>query len=134
MSQENVEIVKRCNAALNRGDVNAALEAFAPNATVRDLQSGPDQPTVVEGTEAMREVWALWLDAFAELQADVREFIEADDAVICDVHWAGRGKASGMTIDVDQFDVYEIADEAVVRATLGYKSKAEALEAVGLRE
>ena len=134
MSQENVDIVKRGSAALNSGDVDAALEAFAADATLRDLASGPDQPTVVEGIESIRQVWALWLEAFDELRADIRDFIEAGDAVICAVHWYGRGKMSGMNIDVDQFDVYEIADGAVVRATLGYKSRTEALDAAGLRE
>ena len=36
-----------------------------------------------------------------------------------------------MKIDVDQFDAFEFADGRIVRATLGYRSKAEALEAVG---
>jgi ketosteroid isomerase-like protein len=49
MSQENVEVVKRANAALNRGDIDAAFQDYAPDATVRDLLNGPDQPTVAEG-------------------------------------------------------------------------------------
>ena len=44
---------------------------------------------------------------------------------------SNTGKASGNSIDVHQFDVYELRDEQIVRATLGYKSKAEAIEAVG---
>ena len=102
-----------------------------PTPTVRDLLKGPDQPTVVTGIEAMRQVWALWIEAFDELSADVQEFIDAKNAVVCAVHWHGRGKTSGMNIDVDQFDVFEFADGKIVRATLGYRSKAEALEAVG---
>jgi hypothetical protein len=54
--------------------------------------------------------------------------------VVCDAHWQGRGKTSGMNIDADQFDVFEFGHGKLVRVTLGYKSKAEALEAVGLRE
>ena len=131
MSQENVEVIKRANAALNGGDIDAAVQDYAPDATVRDLLKGPDQPTVVTGIEAMRQVWALWIEAFDELSADVQEFIDAENAVVCAVHWHGRGKTSGMNIDVDQFDVFEFADGKIVRATLGYRSKAEALEAVG---
>ena len=61
-------------------------------------------------------------------------FDHAENAVVCAVHWHGQGKTSGMNIDVDQFDVFEFAGGRVVRATLGYRSKAEALEAVGLSE
>lgn len=39
-----------------------------------------------------------------------------------------------MSIDVRQFDVYEFRDGQIVRATLGLKSKGEALEAAGLAE
>jgi ketosteroid isomerase-like protein len=63
------------------------------------------------------------------LRADIEEWTEAGDAVIGAVHWQGRGKASGMSIDVRQFDVYEFRDGLIVRATLGLESIEEALEA-----
>jgi hypothetical protein len=37
MSQEQVEIVKRANAALNAGDIETVLDAYASGATFRDL-------------------------------------------------------------------------------------------------
>ena len=134
MSQENVEIARRANAAFNRGDVDAALEPFAPDAELRDLANAPDQASVTKGTDAIRGAWTLWTAAFDELVAEVEEWTDAGDAVIAAVHWQGRGKASGMSIDVRQFDLYEFRDGLVVRATLGLKSKAAALEAAGLRE
>src|SRR4051794_15423187 len=134
MSQENVEIVKETNAALNGGDIDDALTHFAPDAEVRDLANGPDQPTLVRGTDQIREIWALWIEAFDELHADVEKFLEAGPSVICASHWIGRGKTSGMSIDGRQFDVYELHDGKIIRAILGCKSKGEALEAVGLSE
>src|SRR2546421_10810718 len=85
------------------------------------------------GTSEGADVWTLWIEAFDDLRAYIREFIEADDAVVCDVHWQGRGKTSGLDIDADQFDVFEFGDGKLVRVTLGYKSKAQALEAARLR-
>jgi ketosteroid isomerase-like protein len=134
MSQENVEVVKEMNAALNRGDIDDALTHYAPDAEVRDLANGPDQPTLVRGTDQVREIWALWTAAFDELHADVEEFLDAGSAVICASHWIGRGKTSGMSIDGRQFDVFELRDRKIIRAILGCKSKVEALEAVGLSE
>ncbi len=49
MSQENVEVMKRANEALNRGDVDALLGFYATDAELRDLQSAPDQPLAVSG-------------------------------------------------------------------------------------
>src|SRR3954451_17632969 len=74
MSQENVEVIKRANAALNAGDIEAALNGYSPDVTLRDLLNGPDQPTVVKGVDAIRQAWSLWIEAFDELRADVDEF------------------------------------------------------------
>jgi ketosteroid isomerase-like protein len=134
MSQENVEIAKRVNAALNRGDIDAALGPFAPDAELQDLLNAPDQSTTVKGVEAIRETWTLWIDAFDELRADVDEYIDAGNTVIGAVHWHGRGKASGMSIDVHQFDAFQFRDGRIIRAILGFRSREEALEAAGLQE
>jgi ketosteroid isomerase-like protein len=134
MSQENVEIARRANAAFNRGDVDAALEVFAPDAELRDLANAPDQAGVTKGTEAIRRAWTLWTAAFDQLVVEVEEWTDAGDAVVAEAHWQGRGKTSGMSIDVRQFDLYEFRAGHIARATLGLKSKAEALEAAGLSE
>ena len=51
--------------------------------------------------------------------------------VIGSVHWHGQGKASGVSIDVHQFDAYEFCDGTIIRISLGFRSRAEALEAAG---
>ncbi len=132
MSQENVEVVKEMNAALNRGDIEDAMTRYAPDAELRDLANGPDQPTLVKGTDQITDVWALWTAAFDELHADVEEFFDAGEAVVCASHWIGRGKTSGMSIDGRQFDVFELRDGKIIRAVFGCRSKAGALKAVGL--
>ena len=129
MSQENVEIAMRATAAFNRRDVDAALHFFSRDAELRDLANAPDQTSAVKGIDAIREAWTLWAGAFDELRADIEEWTDVGDAVIGAAHWQGRGKASGMSIDVRQFDIYEFRDGQIVRATLGLKSKEEALEA-----
>jgi ketosteroid isomerase-like protein len=128
MSQENVEIVRRSNTAYNRGDDGAFLKLLAPDAELRDLANAPDQSGIVKGRDAIREVWALWTAAFDEFSADIEEYMDEGNVVICDVHWRGQGKGSGMLVDQRQFDVYELREGQIVRATLGYRSKAEALE------
>jgi ketosteroid isomerase-like protein len=131
MSAETVQIAKDANAAFNRGDLEAVFESFAPDAELEDLANGPDQASVVVGIDSMREALALWFAAFDELRTDVEDYVDTGDAVICAAHWIGRGKASGISIDVRQFDVYEFRGGKVIRATLGHKSKEEALRAAG---
>jgi ketosteroid isomerase-like protein len=134
MSEENVEIVRKLNAALNRGDVEGQLSYLAEDAEIRDLRSAPDQPLTVTGMDAIRGVWAEWNSAFDELRADVDEWLEAGDAVVAHAHWWGTGRNSGVVIDTRQYDLFELKDGKVVRAVLGYQSKDDALKAAGLRE
>ena len=134
MSQENVEAVRRANAAMNRGDFEAVGEAFAPDSVLEDRQNAPDQPVRVQGVEAIRTNLSLWATAFDELHADIEEYIETPNGVLCSAHWHGQGKASGISIDTRQFDLYELREGKVVRAILGFRSRDEALEAAGLRE
>jgi ketosteroid isomerase-like protein len=122
----------RAVAAFNRRDVDAALHFYSPQAELRDLANAPDQASAVRGIDAIREAWTLWTAAFDELRVDIEEWTDVGDAVIAAAHWQGRGKASGMSIDVRQFDVYEFRDGRIVRATLGFKSKQEALDAAGM--
>ena len=129
---DNVEIAKRANAAFNAGEFEASLEVFAPDAELVDLANAPDQQSAIKGRDAIREAWDLWEAAFDRLRAEVEEYSGFGDFVICASHWVGEGKGSGISIDVRQFDLYEFRDGKVVAATLGFKSKREALEATEL--
>jgi ketosteroid isomerase-like protein len=134
MSRKNIEIVRRCNAAFNESDIGAFLECFAPDAELHDLGNAPDQSRSVAGRAAIGEVVSLWTAAFDDFRAEIEEYIDEGDAVICSVHWRGEGKASGVSVDLHQFDLMELSDGRIVRATVGLRSKAEALEAAGLAE
>ena len=129
MSQKNIEIARRSNAAFNEGDLDTALEMFAPDAELCDLINAPDQAEAVKGIEAIREAMTLWAAAFDALSAETEEWVDAGDAVIADVRWVGTGKGSGISIDVRQFDLYQFRDQKVIRATLGLRSRQEALDA-----
>ncbi len=131
MSQRNVEIGRRLNEAFNRGDVEAGLASFAPEAELRDLLNAPGQDPVVRGTAAIREVLFLWASVFDELRVEVSEWIDAGDALVVEARWRGHGDASGISVDSRQFDLYEFTDGMIVRATLGFRSKQEALAAAG---
>jgi ketosteroid isomerase-like protein len=134
MSEENVEAMRRANAAFNRGDVDGAMDLYAPEAEFRDLLNAPDQKHVVKGVPAIREAVALWTAEFDDLRAEIEDYTATPNAVICAAHWWGQGKASGISIDIHQFDLYEFREGKVVRATLGFRSKNEALEAAELSE
>jgi ketosteroid isomerase-like protein len=128
VSQENVEIVRRVNAAFNRGDRDAMFAYYHPDLELRDLQHAPDAQERLCGIDAVGAALDQWEGAFDEGSIDTGE------CVVRTTHWLGRGKDSGLEIDPHTVDVFEFANGKIVRITIGYADQGEALKAVGLIE
>ena len=86
-----------------------------------------------EGVEAIRRNFSLWAAAFDKLHAEIEEYIETPNGVVCAAHWQGQGRASGISIDVRQFDLYEFRDGGSSERFWA-SARNEALEAAGLSE
>src|SRR5262245_14755835 len=134
MSHENVEIVRRANAAFNSGDYEGFADSLDPEIEFRDHAHAADAPEAVKGRQALLSVLSEWRESFDDFRAEVSEYIDAGDHVVCVTRWTGTGKASDAAVDVSQVDVYELREGKVVRATLAYPDKMTALDAIGLRE
>jgi ketosteroid isomerase-like protein len=134
MSHANVEIIKRGTASLNARDHDGALADFHPDVEWRDLMHAPDVPERVQGVAAVRAIMEQWDEAFDEFTANVEEYIDVGDRVVCVTHWHAKGKGSGVAVDLRAADVYEFEDGKIVRVTQGYADKDAALEALGSRE
>jgi ketosteroid isomerase-like protein len=134
MSQDNVEIVRRGNAAFNKGDYGGFAETLHPEVEFRDHAHAADVTETLKGAQALLSLLSEWRESFDDFRAEISEYIEAGHHVVCVTRWTGKGKASDAAVDVTQVDVYELRDGKIVRATLAYPDKVTALEAVGLRE
>jgi ketosteroid isomerase-like protein len=134
MSEENVETLKRSNAAFNRGDREAALDAYHVEVELYDLQPAPDSPGRLVGRSAIDAYWAQWNEAFDELTADITECLDAGEYVVTSTHWRAKGKETGLQVDLHTTDVFEFAGGKIIRATLSYPNRDEALKAAGLEE
>ena len=132
MSQDNVEIVRQGNALLNAGDWDALLQLYHCDVEFCDLRSAVDTPQTLKGADAVHALLIAWSEAWDNFGSEISEYIDADPQVICDTRWYGTGRESNVPIDVRQADIYELLDGRVVRATLGYPTVADALDALGL--
>jgi ketosteroid isomerase-like protein len=134
VSEENVEVVRRGNAAFNRGDYEGFAESCDPEIEFRDHAHAADAPETLKGTQPLLSLLSEWRESFEDFRAEISEYIEAADHVVCVTRWTGRGKASDAAVDVTQVDVYELREGKIIRATLAYPDKTTALAAVGLSE
>jgi ketosteroid isomerase-like protein len=132
VSEENVEILRRANAAFNRRDRSAAFADFHPDVEWRDLQHAADALECIHGRSELLALWEGWEEVFDAFTAEVEEYIDAGESVVAVTRWRATGKGSTLVVETQQADVYEFADGKVIRATIGYAGRAAALKAVGV--
>lgn len=122
--------LQRAYEAFNRGDFDGATELAHPEIEfVR-----PGGLSTLRGMEALRE----WMepDAFETQEVKPLEFTVEGDKVLVHQHTRARGAGSGIEMDLDSWAVWTLNDAGLATRLEFYlhHQKAEALQAVGLRE
>ena len=135
MSRENVEVVRRLYEAIARRDSEAVLDLYDPDVEW-DMSGYPYGEMMTRrsrGHAALRTFWRELYEAWAAYDHDVHELIDAGDHVVSIVTDRGRGRASGAEVRINAYGVWTIRDDKIIRS-MWFRSRAEALEAAGLRE
>jgi ketosteroid isomerase-like protein len=134
MSQENVELVRGAIDSINRRDLDQAIEAAHDDFEADWSNSIAPHGGVYRGREQARVLIEAFLEAWDEFHWDPQEIIEVDEARLLVVNRVrGRGRGSGVAVDAIGAQLWTIAG-GKVRGIKLYQSKADALEAAGLRE
>jgi ketosteroid isomerase-like protein len=131
MSEENVEIVRETFEAWNRRDFDRAQEAWSPDVVV-EISAQSTMRGTYSGLDGLREVLRFW-GAFADFHSDIEECAESGDEVVATLHHHGRGKSSGIEVDMRNWQVFTVRDGKIVRYRI-YDTRERALEAAGLSE
>src|SRR3954447_22707534 len=128
MSRENVDLVRRFFAtALAMGDRESMEEAHT------DFVWNPVEESASQGHAAFRRCLTRWESAWDDYEATSEEFLDMGDRVVATLHFRGRGRGSGLETEARFYEVYAVRDGKIVRMD-EYTSRADALEAVALRE
>ena len=141
MSQENVEIVRKLRDSFNafmRGELSSEDLAQLMDPQVeydwRDQRTYPDTPQHLQGVPEVIAFIEQFRDGWADLAQDPLELIEAPDGrVLVLVRQAGRGRESGVPIEIHFFELSTIRDSKL-RHVEYFRHRADALEAAGLSE
>jgi len=130
--EENVKFVVDGYARFNAGDKEAGLWFFTPDAEYHVAREDPDS-AVHRGIDAVRRQFARWVEAYPDLTVEPLEAKGSGDMVFLWVRFSGHGAESGAPVEMELAHVLTMRDGRVAR-TVEYMDRAEALEAVGLRE
>jgi ketosteroid isomerase-like protein len=135
-----VEVVRAAFAAWNarpgEPDLGSVFAHFHPELVYHPRANEPD-PSPHVGRDAYERLTYGFVDSFSEVTFEVLELIDAGDHVIAStvlhVVLRGQGSASGAGVSDTYVFVYKLRDGLVVEGW-EYRTKAEALEALGLSE
>ncbi len=130
MSRENVELVQRAIQAFNRREV--WLDYLDPEVEWVEDPRYPGADSF-RGPSGVERSIMKWWDAWSEITVHVEEAIDLGDQVVIAGHTQARGHDSDVSVTAPIGAVYEFRGAKVVRVQV-CSSRAEALEAVGLRE
>jgi ketosteroid isomerase-like protein len=134
MSQENVELVRAAIDSINRRDIDQALEAAHQDFEADWSNSIGPLGGVYRGRDQVQGLLEAFLEAWEEFRWDTKEIITVDEARVLVVNRVrGRGRGSGVEVDAMGAQLWTITDGKASSIKL-FQSKAEALEAAGLKE
>ena len=131
MPRGHVETIQIGYEGFNRGDLTEAREILTEDVEWRTTGTFPGLEGVYHGPEALDE----WMEA---LRAEWREFdvslaevlAEREDAVVVAERLWGRGRESGVEVEMRTYGVYRFNAEGKLTLREAYTSAEEALAAV----
>ena len=129
MSQESVRVAEAAYEALTSSGLDAFADYWADDIEWRTMRSNWYGKKA--GGAYMQEL----LDLFDDLRTEPIEFIDATgDRVVLYLRYDGRSKLSGMSVPPEYFAIVLQIRDGKIAQGVEYRTRAEALEVVGLSE
>ena len=129
MSQENVSFMREAFQAFAGSDLTTLAGLLDPNVEWKAVED----PEPKRGFDGVLESLAGWFEVWEETHVDLEELIDGGTNVVAVVNLRGRHAGSQSEITERFFQVWTINDGKIVRFH-EYKTRREALDAVGLSE
>ena len=129
MSRENVEIVQRSVEGFG-GDEGAFLQTLDPELVWYPIEDGHIPARGIDGAKGVRQ---RWLDTWEGHSIAVEDLRGAGENVVGTVHVRGRGRGSGVEVNLLVYSHWKVRDGRIAYA-FEYPDRASALEAAGLRD
>jgi hypothetical protein len=148
--ESNMALVRRLNSIFERFDFVTLRDALEGGDAVamttelgdlsREVAGSVDQDVVVEfigdqplvegsvfiGVQGWIELWAAWLAAFDSYSLTDSDYVAISDQVIAKAVHRGRGRFSGLEIELVHWQLWELSGGKVVRVRM-YDTRDEAL-------
>jgi ketosteroid isomerase-like protein len=138
MPRENVELVRRTYASLEdiyrsgEIDLTAVEELWHRDCVLKPSGLLPESGEM-HGHEGVTQFVTAQMEAITQMWAEPEDFIEVGDRVMVPFRFGGRARTTGIEVEFSLVHVWTVRSGKLARVDM-YATKADAREAVGLRE
>ena len=133
MSQENVEIVRTAFDAFSRDDIQAVLRLCDEDVVVTQPPELPGVSPQQRGHSGVLEAFSIWPEQWDDYAIEILRIADPGDYVVVTARTGGRGKQSGVQVEMDFSFVFSVRDGKIVELKI-FMREDQALEAAGLPE
>jgi ketosteroid isomerase-like protein len=151
---DNIELVRRMNEVFDRYDFVSLRDALESSDTValtsgelgelsREMAEAIDEDVEVEfllssplidgsrfvGLQGWAELWRQWLSAWEVYSLEASNYESIGDHVVVDVIHRGRGRTSGLEVELTQAQLWTLREGKVVRNRI-FDARTDALRAI----
>jgi ketosteroid isomerase-like protein len=114
MSQEDVEIAKRCVELFGQGEMEAALLYVDPTIETIEGAELPGAPTYF-GHAGLTAAYDHWAGQWDDFRMQLKELLDAGGDLFAVTRHLGVGRASGAAVEALVADVFTADDGKLVR-------------------
>ena len=133
MSRENVDVVRGWIESYNGRDLEGLIALSAPDIEFKSRFAGIESGGVFRGYPGVVDYFKALDDAYERFTVPPHDFLDAGAGVLVAAHADWCGRASGAAGTTSIFVAFWLRAGKVFRVET-FTDRAEALEAVGLRE
>ena len=133
MSQENVEIVRGAFDAFGRGDTEAVLRLCDESIVITQPPELPDASPQQHGHSGVLEAFSIWPEQWDDYRIEILRTVDRGDSVFVTTQTHGRGKQSGVQVEMQIAFVFTVRNEKIVEMRI-FMREDQALEAARLPE
>jgi ketosteroid isomerase-like protein len=132
MSQANVGVVRRNQEAWNRRDLRTWLASFRSDAEIDWSRARGPFKGVYRGYDGFKAFWEVFWSTFDDVRVETYGIVDAGSEVVVSntAHMWGR---EGIEVTAKSTFVWTVENGQITRFRM-FQERAEALEALGLRE
>jgi len=132
MSEENIEVVRKCIEAWNQQETEA-IDGLLDEQVQIDASDRVFNPDEYRGRTGLNRLIAEVREVWDEFRLQPEKFFAEGDQVVVFVRALGRGKESGVPVSVQSAWLVGLRDGKITSLRL-YRDRLKALEAAGLSE